>query len=377
MLERIEFSGYKAFRDLTNLEIRPVTLIIGKNSSGKSSVLKLFPLLEQMLSGRLNYPLILSPKGISLGAEYNDLFYNQVTSDLMINLHYTNEVKIETSYFNNVKDIGISHYSIKNGEHIAERRLEDDKSAIKGLIDEELINLVGIDANDLKISVNYIGPYRIPAPHSIIFKGLDNMLTVGYDGSGAYDLLLNSYRSDKELLKQISEWMKNCLEGQYLEFNNISNSSGTYNLFVKRNLNPTNISGVGQGIAQVLPIITQSFIAEPHSINVIEQPALHLHPAAHANVAYRLGLSAKERRCRYVIESHSENILLGFRHMIVNPDVDFGPEDIVVYFVDNDRETAMLKEITIDSEGELSDWPTGVFGEGFELLREINQMRSR
>lgn len=94
MLERIEFSGYKAFRDLANLVIRPVTLIIGKNSSGKSSVLKLFPLLEQMLSGSLNYPLILSPKGISLGAEYNDLFYNQVTSDLKINLHYTNEVII-------------------------------------------------------------------------------------------------------------------------------------------------------------------------------------------------------------------------------------------------------------------------------------------
>ncbi len=84
MLERIEFSGYKAFRDLANLVIRPVTLIIGKNSSGKSSVLKLFPLLEQMLSGSLNYPLILSPNGISLGAEYNDLFYNQVTSDLKI-----------------------------------------------------------------------------------------------------------------------------------------------------------------------------------------------------------------------------------------------------------------------------------------------------
>ena len=377
MLERIEFSGYKAFRDLSSLEIRPITLIIGKNSSGKSSVLKLFPLLEQMLSGTLNYPLILSPKGISLGSEYNDLFYNQITSDLKIALHYSNDVKVEASYFNNVKDIGISHYSIKNGDLIKERRLEDDKRMIRGLIDEELISLVGIDVKELSIAVNYIGPYRIPAPHSIIFKGLDNTLSVGYDGSGAYNLLLNSYRSDKELLKQISEWMKNSLEGQYLEFNNISNSSGTYNLFVKRNLNPTNISGVGQGIAQVLPIITQSFIAEPHSINVIEQPALHLHPAAHANVAYRLGLSAKERRCHYVIESHSENVLLGFRHMIVNPDVDFGPEDIVVYFVDNDGETAMLKEITIDSEGELSDWPTGVFGEGFELLREINQMRSR
>ena len=34
-----------------------------------------------------------------------------------------------------------------------------------------------------------------------------------------------------------------------------------------------------------------------------------------------------------------------------------------------------LEKITINDNGDLSSWPTGVFSEGFELLREINRMR--
>jgi predicted ATPase len=240
-----------------------------------------------------------------------------------------------------------------------------------------MFHQLGINEEDLKIKVNYIGPFRIPAPHCVVYQGQDNTLTVGYDGRGAYNILLNSYRLDKELYRKVSEWMGTNLEGQQLDFGNTANSSGVYNLQVAKDGYKTNMTGVGQGVAQVLPIITQSYIAEEGSINAIEQPALHLHPACHSCISYRLGQSAKERHCSYVIESHSENLLLGFRHLVVNPDVDFTPDDIVIYFVDRDEEeqVAFLEKITINDNGDLSSWPTGVFSEGFELLREINRMR--
>lgn len=38
MIKKIRFKNYKAFAGSEELELRPVTLIIGKNSSGKSSV---------------------------------------------------------------------------------------------------------------------------------------------------------------------------------------------------------------------------------------------------------------------------------------------------------------------------------------------------
>lgn len=49
MITKIKFKNYKAFPDLEELELRPVTLIIGKNSSGKSSILKLIALLTSIL----------------------------------------------------------------------------------------------------------------------------------------------------------------------------------------------------------------------------------------------------------------------------------------------------------------------------------------
>jgi predicted ATPase len=42
---------------------------------------------------------------------------------------------------------------------------------------------------------------------------------------------------------------------------------------------------------------------------------------------------------------------------------------------DEEEQVAFLEKITINDNGDLSSWPTGVFSEGFELLREINRMR--
>lgn len=377
MLRQIDFRGYKAFRDLNSIEVKPITLIIGKNSSGKSSLLKLFPMFSNMLTGKLEPPLLLNNKGISSGAEYRDLFHNRALSDLAFALAFDDDVILSANYIINGGMINISEYSVKHHDQIEGLGIADDKSTIHGLIEQNILNELQIGLDQLQLDVNYIGPFRRIAPHNVVFQGFDNTLEVGYDGTGAYNLLLNSYRSDKVLFNSVSEWMGNNLEGQQLDFSNTTNNSGTFNLIVRKGDLDTNITGVGQGVAQVLPIITQSYIARPNSLNIVEQPALHLHPACHACISYRLGTSAKERHCSYVIESHSENVLLGFRHMIVNPEVDFTPEDIVVYFINRNEEeqTAYLEKITINENGDLSRWPTGVFGEGFELLREINRMR--
>ena len=84
MIDKIWFSLYKAFNDITEIDVKPITLIIGKNSSGKSSILKLFPLLSRLFSITCNQPMYLCMDDISLGARYEDLFHNGTTSDLML-----------------------------------------------------------------------------------------------------------------------------------------------------------------------------------------------------------------------------------------------------------------------------------------------------
>ena len=121
-------------------------------------------------------------------------------------------------------------------------------------------------------------------------------------------------------------------------------------------------------------MLVQAYYAQKDSINIIEQPALHLHPAAHSALSYLFGKMAKERNCKFVIESHSENILLGFRKMIVDRNCDFNPDDISIYYVDECDDGSYLQRINIDENGDLDYWPTGVFSESFEILREINRM---
>ena len=40
MLSNISLENFKSFRELTNLDIRPLTVLCGANSSGKSTLLK-------------------------------------------------------------------------------------------------------------------------------------------------------------------------------------------------------------------------------------------------------------------------------------------------------------------------------------------------
>lgn len=377
MLNKIIFGHYKAFPGQEELELRPITLIVGKNSSGKSSVLKLLPMLSNMVSGRIKYPLLLNNKGIINATTYEDLSFRRENTGLRLGVQYEDGLTIIDSYLFHDGMLDSYLYEVfYGGKHIT-NQFGDGETEQYGLINPAILKEIGIDPQSLSVECNYIGPFRIVAPHNVIFRGYDDSIKIGYDGAETYQLLLNSYRTDKVLFNQVSQWIEANLEGQSLDFSNVNNNYGTYTLTVKHNDYQSSVTEVGQGVAQVMPIITQSFVAQPGSINIMEQPVLHLHPAAHSKVAYRLGVSAKERGCKYVIESHSENILLGFRHLVVNPDIDFTPDDIVIYFVDSDEDGATLSRITIDESGELSDWPSGVFGDSFDLLREIMQMRTR
>lgn len=76
-LGSVSFSSYKRFADSETIEFAPVTVLIGKNSSGKSSVLKLLPMLETSFSGLLKKSVIkFDNDGVVLGSSFSDIAYN-------------------------------------------------------------------------------------------------------------------------------------------------------------------------------------------------------------------------------------------------------------------------------------------------------------
>ena len=69
------------------------------------------------------------------------------------------------------------------------------------------------------------------------------------------------------------------------------------------------LADVGYGISQVLPIVITSVLSK-NTIITIEQPELHLHPKLQANLADLFIKSASTRNNNFILETHSEHIIL-------------------------------------------------------------------
>ena len=79
MLTHIEFENYRIFKKRQVLDIKPITLLFGKNNAGKSAVLKL-PLLSISiaLSAENGFtPFELEVTGIKIANSYRDLIYGK------------------------------------------------------------------------------------------------------------------------------------------------------------------------------------------------------------------------------------------------------------------------------------------------------------
>lgn len=107
MLKSIEVENFKALNKIENLEIKPITILCGSNSSGKSSVLNSALLLKQSIESATNTNILsLNGKYIHLGTFENIIYKKNM--DKKIKLQYTFAVnKREVRFINQTKSINI------------------------------------------------------------------------------------------------------------------------------------------------------------------------------------------------------------------------------------------------------------------------------
>jgi predicted ATPase len=78
--------------------------------------------------------------------------------------------------------------------------------------------------------------------------------------------------------------------------------------------------------------------------------------------------AVKRTSTRFLIETHSETLLLRLRRRIAE---GLDPATVAVYFVDRVAGVSVARRIHIDADGNLDYWPTGVFSEDFEETRKL------
>src|SRR5438128_1314151 len=79
-LVAISCEGYKAFRQRERLAVRPLTILIGRNSAGKSALARLPVLLRRSLAARARGPLTFAGDDIDFGASFLDVVNDRVST---------------------------------------------------------------------------------------------------------------------------------------------------------------------------------------------------------------------------------------------------------------------------------------------------------
>jgi predicted ATPase len=106
MLENISLKNFKGFKDLENLKVKPITILCGTNSCGKSSILQSILLLKQTLeSQNPNQILLLNGRFVHLGSFENIIFEKNLDNRLVF--EFTCKLTKEDLRYYNKKDASL------------------------------------------------------------------------------------------------------------------------------------------------------------------------------------------------------------------------------------------------------------------------------
>ncbi len=187
-------------------------------------------------------------------------------------------------------------------------------------------------------------------------------------------LLLNEFAG---LEDAVSSWYAEQLGAPGLR---IASEASSFHLELGGSQAPHNLARAGQGLQQVLPIVTYlhgvALGVVSKSILVLEEPELHLHPAAHGAIA-DLAVRAIDARpdTQVLLETHSENLILRLRRRVASGELD--PDRVNLLWFDNVAGISTMREIRIRTDGTVTAWPSGVFQEDLAEVRAIAQAARR
>ncbi len=140
----------------------------------------------------------------------------------------------------------------------------------------------------------------------------------------------------------------------------LSNSDSTYDL-----------THVGVGVSQVLPILVMCLLADTDSTLVFEQPELHLHPKVQTLLGdFFLSMALSKKQC--IVETHSEYFIdrLRFRIAAASPEKELNSQT-KIYFVEKPSQSSSFREVVINEYGAILDWPEGFFDQSQQQAEEI------
>lgn len=203
-------------------------------------------------------------------------------------------------------------------------------------------------------SINYVSPIRAyPKRYYFLDKAKTNIFLDTLDGEAIAEIL----KENSKLKDNVNSWFKKF--NLHIDVGQLKDI--IHQIVVKQNSLDLDLTDVGFGVSQVLPVIIQGFLSKERSITLIEQPEIHLHPKMQADLAdlfidIAIKKSKKSINKFLIIETHSEYLLKRLRRRISENQIS--SEQVGIYYIEpqDQDEGAIIRKIEIDKKGAF-DWP--------------------
>lgn len=169
-------------------------------------------------------------------------------------------------------------------------------------------------------SIRVLGPFRTPPARRYAFSGVGSTW-VGMSGEQAVNLLITEVltkgKDSRMLNKYVSFWLKKMKLAGSIDVHLLVKRLNLFEVSLSKAgfAKKANFADVGFGISQILPVIVQGLLMPPRSVYIVQQPELHLHPDAQADLAdFFINLSLRGVTC--IVETHSEYFLVRLRRRL-------------------------------------------------------------
>lgn len=394
--------GFQSIKNRTKIDLRPLTILAGANSSGKSAIMKPLLLLKQTQEVGYDPGTLLVNGPILDFSEMKQLLWNsenEKADSFSIGLEKDDNY-VELEFMPKRRIIVLSDYIFRHENrlyHLSEKmkvkkikelvqRTEFPMADIKGSTEKfEIIR----DRFKLKIvktmhtrvkKKNYHIAKFIADP----FGGFDETLSrliylpanranperiyrksgVGKHYPGRFDVYVASVidtwkNQGSSKLKTLGNQLgmldlTHKITSQVIDDVNIGLEVGR-TLVKTRTKDLVSIADVGFGVSQVLPVLVGMLASEKGQIVYVEQPEIHLHPRAQARLGNIL-VDAVKRGVNVIVETHSSILLKSIQTLVARNKVE--PSFIKLHwFKRSKRGVTRVISGDMDRMGTFGNWP--------------------
>ncbi|BEM23907.1 AAA family ATPase [Serratia marcescens] len=202
------------------------------------------------------------------------------------------------------------------------------------------------------LNVNHVSPLRaFPQRYYLLDKSIHHSQLNALDGTELAEVLKKNPNIKDSINLLLAEFN---IAVEVEKVNDI-----IHKITVNQEAVHLELTDVGFGISQVLPILVQAYLSPKYSITIIEQPEIHLHPKMQAWLTDALIKIALSDNKRFLIETHSDALVRRLRLRIVDENSPLTENEVGIYHLERNKNSncTEFKRIPISADGDIT-WPS-------------------